>query len=834
MAETTIDVLNMLDQSKGYDIALLTTFNLDVDFFEKAVLNRLLKNGVKDITLFADAKEFTKSLKEVQYTSLGKKYIVNPVTMAGSYHPKIILLLGEDKARLIIGSGNLTLSGYYINNELFDCIDYSSRDPQNRYIIVDAINYILNSIPFTPNLDEELMGRIKKKIYYRPAEGNGALFFLGNGERSILSQAASLITGKVTGIRVVVPYYDNGLGGLDSLHRLFPDASMQLYIQQGKSTFRNREDRRYIKGISIFEKINVAGKQNNHFYHGKAFLFETENNDYFLYGSANCTQSALTKTPDIGGNFECDLLIKGTVNQFDDFFGLFAPVSDQQLISNPMYFENLEKANYYFKYGILDNILTLHIGYNVDFAEVSFRYGKQELSYLKREKEIIIEIPENLVRDSLIRLEIEYKGTLEELPCWYIDRKAILLFREDTRRISKLEDSVDFAEGEEYEEDIILLLQEMGSCIEDYKKRMETMGPILSVLEEDKEANQSETDEDFIINIPLKDEDFYEYRQYKVVESLRNRQITKFLQGKSLTFAPGRLDEMQNGKISSQNERYPKRSVKNSRFLRVMRRTVRDAQNKEFAEMVSEDHFLGLVAIICNGFERNKDENLFSQEYVLESQCKLVELLVNKLSHDRDDINTIISRILKMILDNHEVIGKIKDPDRRFQLEQANRRILINIDNVYHLKSTYTDYFDIEPILSDTELRKKTNQNQQYLDSLYGYKDLSQIEKDFRKICQDLYGIQIEGSTAKIFIVSNKPEEYRNLNTQVIRDLANYSSNVKTLKRVQIEIRNPVSVSGKEITSIVHTISLSYHRWSYTVKRADGTKENSTSTYLSF
>ncbi len=43
------------------------------------------------------------------------------------------------------------------------------------------------------------------------------------------------------------------------------------------------------------------------FYHGKVFRINTENSSYILYGSSNCTLSALAKTYHDGRNIEFNI-----------------------------------------------------------------------------------------------------------------------------------------------------------------------------------------------------------------------------------------------------------------------------------------------------------------------------------------------------------------------------------------------------------------------------------------------------------------------------------------------------------------------------------------------
>ena len=104
-------ILDVFSESKNYDIALMTTFNFDISFFENKILNHLYENDVKKVSLFVDSYELNKALSEIDYTSIGKKYIVNPIEMKEAFHPKLILLLGQASAKLVVASANITVSG---------------------------------------------------------------------------------------------------------------------------------------------------------------------------------------------------------------------------------------------------------------------------------------------------------------------------------------------------------------------------------------------------------------------------------------------------------------------------------------------------------------------------------------------------------------------------------------------------------------------------------------------------------------------------------------------------------------------------------------------------
>ena len=105
-SDNEYSLIEEIRKTKGYTIALLTTFNFEMPFFERSILPILLDNEVRSIHLFVDGDNFREAIKNGQSRNLGKKYIVSPIEMQGAFHSKLVLLLGEDRARLLIGSAS--------------------------------------------------------------------------------------------------------------------------------------------------------------------------------------------------------------------------------------------------------------------------------------------------------------------------------------------------------------------------------------------------------------------------------------------------------------------------------------------------------------------------------------------------------------------------------------------------------------------------------------------------------------------------------------------------------------------------------------------------------
>ena len=423
-------ILDVFSESKNYDIALMTTFNFDISFFENKILNHLYENDVKKVSLFVDSYELNKALSETTYTSIGKKYIVNPIEMKEAFHPKVILLLGQSCAKLVVSSANITVSGYLKNNEIFNVFDYNDAHPENAKLINSAIKFFeqLNERSF--NQDKTIFDEIKNLVYYGKTATNEELYLLYNLDNSILSQVTEIVKD-VTDIDVAVPYYDNYAYALEALHTCYPDAKINLYLQHKKSKFPlSHKNSSFISKIFAFDKCNGS----NYFYHGKAFRFTTADATFFLYGSANCTKSALVKSSNENGNIECCVLEKGVAEDFDEFFDNFELLDDaEELQCDLLTFESKDTANFFYRYGTLGTELIFNFGYSKKYETVEVFYDDIKLHCEYKNNSLVVSAPADVfLAADLITLIIKYNGKREEIKCWYTDISTLNFYRART------------------------------------------------------------------------------------------------------------------------------------------------------------------------------------------------------------------------------------------------------------------------------------------------------------------------------------------------------------------------------------------------------------------
>lgn len=135
MPEEYIDLLSEIagKESEGQDqpkhgkfrTSIITAYSAYLPFYENVVLRRLLASGCRYNILLVDAHDLARSLQDPTRMPrlAGRGYILAPILAGGAFHPKIVMLLGDHNARVLVGSHNTTISGFGYNRELTSRID---------------------------------------------------------------------------------------------------------------------------------------------------------------------------------------------------------------------------------------------------------------------------------------------------------------------------------------------------------------------------------------------------------------------------------------------------------------------------------------------------------------------------------------------------------------------------------------------------------------------------------------------------------------------------------------------------------------------------------------
>ena len=168
----------------------------------------------------------------------------------GAFHPKINFFVGYNSVLVLIGSGNLTVTGQGKNHEVFTGFMIDADNDLHRPLIEECWEYILSfkgqfcdferrrllaEIPDNCNLLKKDFSH-KHHVLHNVADNLKAALLYPEKGNSILSQIAAIISGeKVTKISVLSPYYDEDGATLLNLLALCRRAKMDVIIQKNCS-----------------------------------------------------------------------------------------------------------------------------------------------------------------------------------------------------------------------------------------------------------------------------------------------------------------------------------------------------------------------------------------------------------------------------------------------------------------------------------------------------------------------------------------------------------------------------------------------------------------------
>ncbi len=679
--------------------------------------------------------------------------------------------------------------------------------------------------------------------YNRKASLNDTVWFLENTEESILRQAAAVIKEEIRSIKIAVPYYDNSLSALKPVREFFPRAHIRLYLQHGKSTFPENLHKDYYNDINVFETVHAPGNENSHFYHGKVFLLKGVETSYILFGSSNCTMSALTKSKAEEGNVEANLLIRGLPEDFDYYFEQFPVAEGKNPESQIVTYASEEKTNYFFKYGVAEKNLILHIGFLRESNPV-FLLQNEKLHWKKVDDEIVIQTDAENV-DSIFDITVRYENCEEIIRCWYINRELLELNRISMSGENKLQDAEDFGIGEKFLPDYERLLKEMDSCKADFLNTRQLIAPILNQngLQENEEEPDPKSEEDFVIHVDLSDEDYAAYSKFKMIETIRGRVISRYLSSPPIFYQAltHQLTE-KHEKTEAYIEEEPKRRRATSEeklFERFVKRCVRGMLDEEFAQMTDINQYFGLIAVVFEILEKynrkEKVEGIFPDEYVINTRCALLTLFLKKPVLEWENKDKLLEKILAIILDNNLIIQTFDSVEKQGTYDQKNRRLLLSTDNLFSIRETFQNHIKIEPEWVLTEKDQKAMKRAiSHMENLFGYKTLNQIQDMLRKNQGKASALVYNNIKKRIWIVvlTDNPGKHQKPDTTIIRAIDRYSLHVNKVKTVVFEFKKQHYKTTDSVIRVQHTIDLERRNWSYFIEDGNNNKKYFSSSFL--
>lgn len=783
-------ILGEISASKGYDVAFLTTYNFEVRFFEEQVLSVLLGNNIRIVNLFADSKELNKEMSHSYSRVLGREYFVTPVFMNGAFHPKVVLLLGDGKAKLIISSANIKTSGYIFNNEVFNTFEYSSNNTTYANIIASAIDFFKQLYTEAHNNDNEAR---KKLSSFKISENDGNdLHLLFNAKESIINQLKDIIHEEVKRINIAVPFYDSTLEAIKNMQTVFSCSDCHLFIQNGKSTFPNEYNllNKIVSESSVHLFNSVSDqKTSTAFYHGKVIEFVTNEYSYILYGSANCSANALTRAKPQNGNIECCILVRGEPDANTSFFGKFDVDKTASFEPGFTTEATLTKDEYTFIYGESggeNSHIRLYLHYQkITPVEVYYNETQLEYSYVDSLMEIVLPFDVYDSRSSVFTITLKHNDTVYKVPCWFNDLATLNYNRFADRLIELpyISNTVDLREYMPYIEPVAKALfdndwYKVAEENED-KKEVKTINP------DDEDVN--DINDDFILKEDIQDD--YIEKTY-LTSIFRNVQV---LSGRYTSLIAGRKAEKDPKKQNVTVLKYPTHAKKkedanrSERWLgRFYKRNIRVMLSSENKASKTYSEYKYMFGTILDNiqliFYNQRKVGFLDHEYIIDVKTRYSYLILEKMKEEQnfEDYDYLISFIILTALERKKYISE-DDWDAQVLFDRAT--------SIKNIRESFQEYLNDEKLTSilvfdnteitDEEYQNGINDMMTYamtsLDSMFHYMTFEQLNYYLKKRYGSNTEVTITGHEFVINIVK-KDSDFNTEMSLADRDLVEVES----------------------------------------------------------
>jgi hypothetical protein len=280
---------------------LITGYTLDLIFLEQRCLSTAHALGAR-VTILSDASQAGHDPVDVRHAGLAYQHAY--AHCSGAFHPKLVILLGDEHLWVAIGSGNPTLSGWGHNHELWLVIRTApGHGPAAMHDLADWL-VDLPQVISVPSWIASTLGKISSVV--RPApnlpgnESNALpdLRIVGNLRRSILDQ---LPERAVDVLRLSAPFFDPpGRAVRELTARMRPDR-VEIAIQPNWSRYRGDA---LVDATSTAPNVAFWFVDEDRTRHGKLIEWSSGNVATALVGSANLSVAALLAATSHGGNCE--------------------------------------------------------------------------------------------------------------------------------------------------------------------------------------------------------------------------------------------------------------------------------------------------------------------------------------------------------------------------------------------------------------------------------------------------------------------------------------------------------------------------------------------------
>jgi hypothetical protein len=320
-------------RERDFPTAILLAYAFEPLFFERIALRDLWSGGTGDVLVLADARqiEAAKERREGQMYHLGRRYQLVPAQVSGSFHPKIILRLGQDGGLIWLASGNLTFGGWGGNRELDCAWRFGPGQTDAGQWIGTLLQRIASWMP--GGLSHDVVGRVRELPWIgrlaEPVRAEALPLITSAGSSSLAGQIGERWAGRqFDEILILTGSTDEDGAFLQWAHNMFGVERVRVLVDRGRVSFLADAIRRLPMKVSVLSL--PSGKP----LHAKFYWFTGRDGSAAIMGSANCSRAAWLLPPDSGGNIEAVTTYDAA--SWEEFSAILSLFDDETLRPVPL------------------------------------------------------------------------------------------------------------------------------------------------------------------------------------------------------------------------------------------------------------------------------------------------------------------------------------------------------------------------------------------------------------------------------------------------------------------------------------------------------------------
>lgn len=334
-------------RERAFHKALLLTYSFDPIFFEQVVLPDLWAGRSSDILVLGDKNQIDTSIQSAvgQLWHLGKHYLLAGANVPGAFHPKVLLRLGPKDGVALLGSGNVTSSGWGGNQELGTAWmvgpDHADKGGWLHPFLDDVLTWCHG------DLERDAVRRVKDVpwLSLTPAAGieTGPLLHSRRADSLAPELARRWAGRRFDEVKILTGSTDESGAFLRWAHATFGVVRATVALTPSSASFIPER----LADLPLELRLVAAPPERP--LHAKLYWFEGADGPAAVMGSANCSAAAWLLAPNNGGNIESVIVYdRPHTEEFESALKLLAaPGQTPAEILTPRPVHNTEPSAHY-------------------------------------------------------------------------------------------------------------------------------------------------------------------------------------------------------------------------------------------------------------------------------------------------------------------------------------------------------------------------------------------------------------------------------------------------------------------------------------------------------